>query len=201
MTGSGITCWWSYGVWKMGRTSSTWPPCPWIIICTKYGRLGEKNKNRKCQLFEKLQFFILFIFFIQKSVEIGNDLPGLKLKTLHVGGLPGEGNHVRKGFIGCIQVSVFVDRTVGALFFFLSSQPSTLVCCPSGRPYGRDVQQRSQREHGSGPEDPRGGRLRRGRPVRLQHLSWQQPLQRRLELVHLRLWPRWPSRWPALVAV
>uniref|UniRef100_A0A3P8W458 Cadherin EGF LAG seven-pass G-type receptor 1 n=1 Tax=Cynoglossus semilaevis TaxID=244447 RepID=A0A3P8W458_CYNSE len=39
----------------------------------------------------------------QKSVEIGNDLPGLKLKTLHVGGLPGEGNHVRKGFVGCIQ--------------------------------------------------------------------------------------------------
>lgn len=53
-------------------------------------------------------------------MEIGNDLPGLKLKTLHVGGLPGEGNHVRKGFVGCIQVSVFVDRTVGALVFFLS---------------------------------------------------------------------------------
>ncbi|XP_019732668.1 cadherin EGF LAG seven-pass G-type receptor 1-like isoform X3 [Hippocampus comes] len=39
----------------------------------------------------------------QKSVVIGNDLPGLKLQTLHVGGLPGEGNHVRKGFVGCIQ--------------------------------------------------------------------------------------------------
>ncbi|XP_061571275.1 cadherin EGF LAG seven-pass G-type receptor 1 isoform X2 [Cololabis saira] len=39
----------------------------------------------------------------QKSVEIGNDLPGLKLQTLHVGGLPGEGNHVNKGFVGCIQ--------------------------------------------------------------------------------------------------
>uniref|UniRef100_A0A4W6E623 Cadherin EGF LAG seven-pass G-type receptor 1a n=1 Tax=Lates calcarifer TaxID=8187 RepID=A0A4W6E623_LATCA len=38
-----------------------------------------------------------------KSVEIGNDLPGLKLQTLHVGGLPGEGNHVKKGFVGCIQ--------------------------------------------------------------------------------------------------
>uniref|UniRef100_A0A8C3B025 Cadherin EGF LAG seven-pass G-type receptor 1 n=1 Tax=Cyclopterus lumpus TaxID=8103 RepID=A0A8C3B025_CYCLU len=42
-------------------------------------------------------------FFKQKSVELGNDLPGLKLQTLHVGGLPGEGNHVRKGFVGCIQ--------------------------------------------------------------------------------------------------
>ncbi|XP_077356776.1 cadherin EGF LAG seven-pass G-type receptor 1 isoform X2 [Festucalex cinctus] len=39
----------------------------------------------------------------KKSVVIGNDLPGLKLQTLHVGGLPGEGNHVRKGFVGCIQ--------------------------------------------------------------------------------------------------
>ncbi|XP_029969262.1 cadherin EGF LAG seven-pass G-type receptor 1 isoform X2 [Salarias fasciatus] len=39
----------------------------------------------------------------QRSVVIGNDLPGLKLQTLHVGGLPGEGNHVIKGFVGCIQ--------------------------------------------------------------------------------------------------
>ncbi|XP_017285390.1 cadherin EGF LAG seven-pass G-type receptor 1 isoform X2 [Kryptolebias marmoratus] len=39
----------------------------------------------------------------RKSVEIGNDLPGLKLQTLHVGGLPGEGNLVHKGFVGCIQ--------------------------------------------------------------------------------------------------
>uniref|UniRef100_A0A673CGZ6 Cadherin EGF LAG seven-pass G-type receptor 1a n=1 Tax=Sphaeramia orbicularis TaxID=375764 RepID=A0A673CGZ6_9TELE len=39
----------------------------------------------------------------KKSVEIGNDLPGLKLQALHIGGLPGEGNHVIKGFVGCIQ--------------------------------------------------------------------------------------------------
>nr|XP_057933071.1 cadherin EGF LAG seven-pass G-type receptor 1 isoform X1 [Doryrhamphus excisus] len=39
----------------------------------------------------------------QTSMVIGNDLPGLKLQTLHVGGLPGESNHVRKGFVGCIQ--------------------------------------------------------------------------------------------------
>uniref|UniRef100_A0A7N6C234 Cadherin EGF LAG seven-pass G-type receptor 1a n=1 Tax=Anabas testudineus TaxID=64144 RepID=A0A7N6C234_ANATE len=38
-----------------------------------------------------------------QSVEIGNDLPGLKLQTLHVGGLPGKENHVNKGFVGCIQ--------------------------------------------------------------------------------------------------
>uniref|UniRef100_A0A673CBC2 Cadherin EGF LAG seven-pass G-type receptor 1a n=1 Tax=Sphaeramia orbicularis TaxID=375764 RepID=A0A673CBC2_9TELE len=40
---------------------------------------------------------------LMKSVEIGNDLPGLKLQALHIGGLPGEGNHVIKGFVGCIQ--------------------------------------------------------------------------------------------------
>ncbi|KAM4712410.1 cadherin EGF LAG seven-pass G-type receptor 1 isoform 2-T2 [Anableps anableps] len=39
----------------------------------------------------------------QQSVEIGNDLPGLKVQTLHVGGLPGEGNVVNHGFVGCIQ--------------------------------------------------------------------------------------------------
>uniref|UniRef100_A0A671YRR0 Cadherin EGF LAG seven-pass G-type receptor 1 n=1 Tax=Sparus aurata TaxID=8175 RepID=A0A671YRR0_SPAAU len=39
----------------------------------------------------------------QRSVEIGHDLPGLKLQTLHVGGLPGADNHVSKGFVGCIQ--------------------------------------------------------------------------------------------------
>ncbi|KAM4569520.1 cadherin EGF LAG seven-pass G-type receptor 1 isoform 2-T2 [Odontesthes bonariensis] len=39
----------------------------------------------------------------QKSVEIGNELPGLKLQTLHVGGLPGDGNLVTRGFVGCIQ--------------------------------------------------------------------------------------------------
>ncbi|XP_015253021.1 PREDICTED: cadherin EGF LAG seven-pass G-type receptor 1 isoform X2 [Cyprinodon variegatus] len=39
----------------------------------------------------------------KKSVQIGNDLPGLKVETLHVGGLPGEGNIVNRGFVGCIQ--------------------------------------------------------------------------------------------------
>uniref|UniRef100_A0A3B3ZJN6 Uncharacterized protein n=1 Tax=Periophthalmus magnuspinnatus TaxID=409849 RepID=A0A3B3ZJN6_9GOBI len=39
----------------------------------------------------------------KKSVVIGNDLPGLKLQTLHVGGLPGEDNRVQRGFVGCIQ--------------------------------------------------------------------------------------------------
>ncbi|XP_028304678.1 cadherin EGF LAG seven-pass G-type receptor 1 isoform X4 [Gouania willdenowi] len=39
----------------------------------------------------------------QRTVVIGNDLPGLRLQTLHVGGLPGKGNHVIRGFVGCIQ--------------------------------------------------------------------------------------------------
>uniref|UniRef100_A0A671YRW7 Cadherin EGF LAG seven-pass G-type receptor 1 n=1 Tax=Sparus aurata TaxID=8175 RepID=A0A671YRW7_SPAAU len=43
------------------------------------------------------------VYQVQRSVEIGHDLPGLKLQTLHVGGLPGADNHVSKGFVGCIQ--------------------------------------------------------------------------------------------------
>lgn len=39
----------------------------------------------------------------KKSVELGTDLPGLKLQTIHVGGLPGENNPVTRGFVGCIQ--------------------------------------------------------------------------------------------------
>uniref|UniRef100_A0A8C7GMU1 Cadherin EGF LAG seven-pass G-type receptor 1 n=1 Tax=Oncorhynchus kisutch TaxID=8019 RepID=A0A8C7GMU1_ONCKI len=34
---------------------------------------------------------------------IGNELPGLRLRALYLGGLPGEGNHVHEGFTGCIQ--------------------------------------------------------------------------------------------------
>uniref|UniRef100_A0A8C7W051 Cadherin EGF LAG seven-pass G-type receptor 1 n=1 Tax=Oncorhynchus mykiss TaxID=8022 RepID=A0A8C7W051_ONCMY len=39
----------------------------------------------------------------ERSVEIGNELPGLRLRALYLGGLPGEGNHVHEGFTGCIQ--------------------------------------------------------------------------------------------------
>uniref|UniRef100_A0AAV2IVZ2 Uncharacterized protein n=1 Tax=Knipowitschia caucasica TaxID=637954 RepID=A0AAV2IVZ2_KNICA len=39
----------------------------------------------------------------KRSMVIGNDLPGLKLQTLYVGGLPGEDNHVQRGFVGCMQ--------------------------------------------------------------------------------------------------
>ncbi|KAM6985970.1 cadherin EGF LAG seven-pass G-type receptor 1 [Aplochiton taeniatus] len=39
----------------------------------------------------------------QRTAEIGNELPGLKLRALYVGGLPGEDNLVKTGFIGCIQ--------------------------------------------------------------------------------------------------
>lgn len=46
------------------------------------------------------------VFVLQKSVELGTDLPGLKLQTIHVGGLPGENNPVTRGFVGCIQVCV-----------------------------------------------------------------------------------------------
>uniref|UniRef100_A0A4W5NLX5 Cadherin EGF LAG seven-pass G-type receptor 1a n=1 Tax=Hucho hucho TaxID=62062 RepID=A0A4W5NLX5_9TELE len=46
----------------------------------------------------------------ERSVEIGNELPGLRLRALYLGGLPGEGNHVRDGFTGCIQVRFNSNR-------------------------------------------------------------------------------------------
>ncbi|KAG5267991.1 hypothetical protein AALO_G00228220 [Alosa alosa] len=38
-----------------------------------------------------------------KEVDIGNELPGLRLKSLYVGGLPDKHNDVLKGFQGCMQ--------------------------------------------------------------------------------------------------
>lgn len=43
---------------------------------------------------------------LQKSVDIGNELPGLKIKSLYLGGIPGHSNEVLQGFRGCIQVGV-----------------------------------------------------------------------------------------------
>uniref|UniRef100_A0A8C2H803 Cadherin EGF LAG seven-pass G-type receptor 1a n=1 Tax=Cyprinus carpio TaxID=7962 RepID=A0A8C2H803_CYPCA len=41
---------------------------------------------------------------LQKSAEIGNQLPGLKLRSLFIGGLLGQSNSVEQGFKGCMQV-------------------------------------------------------------------------------------------------
>lgn len=100
---------------------------------------------------------VFHVYVKQKSVEIGYDLPGLKLQTLYVGGLPAADNHVTKGFVGCIQVD---ERAcLKPLECFLSpNKCSSLPGCPDGR----DVHQRGQRQHGPGFEDPRGRRLRRG---------------------------------------
>lgn len=41
---------------------------------------------------------------VQQSVEIGNKLPGLRLKSLFVGGLMKKNGSVVNGWRGCIQV-------------------------------------------------------------------------------------------------
>uniref|UniRef100_A0A4W6E6Z8 Cadherin EGF LAG seven-pass G-type receptor 1 n=1 Tax=Lates calcarifer TaxID=8187 RepID=A0A4W6E6Z8_LATCA len=45
----------------------------------------------------------LMVRFSVSEQQVRGILHRLKLQTLHVGGLPGEGNHVKKGFVGCIQ--------------------------------------------------------------------------------------------------
>uniref|UniRef100_A0A671R1D6 Cadherin EGF LAG seven-pass G-type receptor 1-like n=1 Tax=Sinocyclocheilus anshuiensis TaxID=1608454 RepID=A0A671R1D6_9TELE len=40
---------------------------------------------------------------LQKSAEIGNELPGLKLRSLFIGGLQGQSNSIQQGFKGCMQ--------------------------------------------------------------------------------------------------
>uniref|UniRef100_A0A671R1L4 Cadherin EGF LAG seven-pass G-type receptor 1-like n=1 Tax=Sinocyclocheilus anshuiensis TaxID=1608454 RepID=A0A671R1L4_9TELE len=40
---------------------------------------------------------------VMKSAEIGNELPGLKLRSLFIGGLQGQSNSIQQGFKGCMQ--------------------------------------------------------------------------------------------------
>uniref|UniRef100_A0A8C1SID2 Cadherin EGF LAG seven-pass G-type receptor 1a n=1 Tax=Cyprinus carpio TaxID=7962 RepID=A0A8C1SID2_CYPCA len=56
-------------------------------------------------LLVSVEFFLGDIFHaLQKSAEIGNQLPGLKLRSLFIGGLLGQSNSVEQGFKGCMQV-------------------------------------------------------------------------------------------------
>nr|XP_055045624.1 cadherin EGF LAG seven-pass G-type receptor 1 isoform X3 [Misgurnus anguillicaudatus] len=48
------------------------------------------------------QVFLDYDMFV-KSAEIGNELPGLKLRSLFTGGLLGQSNSVQQGFKGCMQ--------------------------------------------------------------------------------------------------
>lgn len=77
--------------------------CAWYSQVASYLRQGFTIYKK---FFKKTRFPLFG--FKQKSVEIGHDLPGLKLRTLHVGGLPGTVNRVNKGFVGCIQVGRIV---------------------------------------------------------------------------------------------
>lgn len=47
---------------------------------------------------------MLLPFLLQDTVVVGNELHGLKVKHLHVGGVLGSGE-VQNGLRGCIQVS------------------------------------------------------------------------------------------------
>lgn len=74
---------------------------------------------------------VFHVFAKQKSVEIGYDLPGLKLQTLYVGGLPAADNHVSKGFVGCIQVDERACLKPLECFLF-PNKCSSLPGCPDG---------------------------------------------------------------------
>lgn len=50
--------------------------------------------------------YCMFCDVLQKSVDIGNEIPGLKISSLYVGGVQGEHNNVLQGFKGCIQVNI-----------------------------------------------------------------------------------------------
>lgn len=50
---------------------------------------------------------MLTVLFLQDTLAVGSELQGLKVKRLHVGGLPPSSEEeASKGLVGCIQVSV-----------------------------------------------------------------------------------------------
>lgn len=49
---------------------------------------------------------MLSIPLLQDTMAIGNELQGLKVKRLHVGGIPPSNDEVPQGLVGCIQVRI-----------------------------------------------------------------------------------------------
>lgn len=59
---------------------------------------------------------MLTVPFPQDTLAVGSELQGLKVKRLHVGGLPhGAEEEAPQGLVGCIQVRVSVQIRGGAL--------------------------------------------------------------------------------------
>ena len=53
---------------------------------------------------------MLTVPFPQDTLAVGSELQGLKVKRLHVGGLPhGAEEEASQGLVGCIQVRVSVQ--------------------------------------------------------------------------------------------
>lgn len=53
--------------------------------------------------------------FVQNTVQIGNQLPGLKLRSIVVGGEAEDKVSVQRGFQGCLQVQAAGARTLAAM--------------------------------------------------------------------------------------
>uniref|UniRef100_A0A672P462 Cadherin EGF LAG seven-pass G-type receptor 1 n=1 Tax=Sinocyclocheilus grahami TaxID=75366 RepID=A0A672P462_SINGR len=62
--------------------------------------LGESSKDGKDTKYMANVYLDYDMFM---SAEIGNELPGLKLRSLFIGGLLGQSNSVEQGFKGCVQ--------------------------------------------------------------------------------------------------
>lgn len=63
---------------------------------------------------------------LQNTVQIGNQLPGLKMRSVVIGGLSEDKVSVRRGFRGCMQVG---PTNLWALSLMPSLVPAPLVPC------------------------------------------------------------------------
>lgn len=59
---------------------------------------------------------MLTVLLPQDTMAVGSELQGLKVKRLHVGGLPPSSEEeVPQGLVGCIQVGVSMGTWYGPL--------------------------------------------------------------------------------------
>ena len=79
---------------------------PPALVSLHYIFIAEECSNLLCLLHSLPLSLILFLsiyLILQGTVIVGNEIHGLKVKHLHVGGVLGSGE-VQSGIRGCIQV-------------------------------------------------------------------------------------------------
>lgn len=94
---------------KESVKSHIWMSVSSLLLCffCNYCQLLRDSITTDSRLPVLQRMIVLLIncpFSRQSTVQIGNQLPGLKMKSIIVGGVSGDQVSVQQGFYGCMQV-------------------------------------------------------------------------------------------------